>query len=167
MYRDHRKGPGGPPGGATYPGGPHGLKWRGNQPLVGWCAPPKGPRRLGLETLGEPLPPEGACAPLVGNPKRAVAPGAAAPPLDGISKGACAPLAPIYSGGEGGQPQPKPWRLPLPPVAPLPPLVVLGEALLESRCFHHHVVVLLDLHQPLLPPCWIKKGGDVAAPYVC
>src|SRR3954465_15951607 len=40
LYRDHRMGPGGPPGGATYPGGPHGLKWEGNQPLVGWCAPP-------------------------------------------------------------------------------------------------------------------------------
>ena len=39
LYRDHRKGPGDPPGGATYPGGPHGLKWEGNQPLVGWCAP--------------------------------------------------------------------------------------------------------------------------------
>ena len=52
MYRDHRKGPGGPPGGATYPGGPHGLKWEGNQPLVGWCAPPWPPLRLGLETLG-------------------------------------------------------------------------------------------------------------------
>ena len=53
MYRDHRKGPGGPPGGATYPGGPHGLKWEGNQPLVGW-APPHGPppMRLGLGTLG-------------------------------------------------------------------------------------------------------------------
>ena len=48
MYRDHRKGPGGPPGGATYPGGPHGLKWEGNQPLVGWCAPPWAPLRLGL-----------------------------------------------------------------------------------------------------------------------
>ena len=52
MYRDHRKGPGGPPGGATYPGGPHGLKWERNQPLVGWCAPPWAPLRLGLETLG-------------------------------------------------------------------------------------------------------------------
>ena len=52
MYRDHRKGPGGPPGGATYPGGPHGLKWEGNQPLVGWCAP-----------LGPPP------APRVGNPR--------------------------------------------------------------------------------------------------
>ena len=51
MYRDHQKGPGGPPGGATYPGGPHGLKWEGNQPLVGWCAP-----------LGPP-------APRVGNPR--------------------------------------------------------------------------------------------------
>ena len=52
MYRDHRKGPGGPPGGATYPGGPHWLKWEGNQPLVGWCAPLGPPLRLGLETLG-------------------------------------------------------------------------------------------------------------------
>ena len=63
MYRDHRKGPRGQPGGATYPGGPHGLKWHGNQALVGWCPPPKGPRRLGLETLGGRCPPpEGACA---------------------------------------------------------------------------------------------------------
>ena len=38
MYRDHRKGLGGPPGGATYPGGPHGLKWEGIQPKVGWGA---------------------------------------------------------------------------------------------------------------------------------
>ena len=52
MYRDHRKGPGGPLGGATYPGGPHGLKWEGNQPLVGWCAPLGPPLRLGLEILG-------------------------------------------------------------------------------------------------------------------
>ena len=52
MYRDHRKGLGGPPGGATYPEGPHGLKWEGNHPLVGWCAPLGPPLRLGLETLG-------------------------------------------------------------------------------------------------------------------
>ena len=50
LYRDHRKGPGGPPGGATYPGGPHGLKVEGNQPLVGWGAPlGPPPMRLGLE----------------------------------------------------------------------------------------------------------------------
>ena len=46
MYRDHRKGPGGPPGGATYPGGPHGLKWEGNQPLVGWNKFPLRPIRF-------------------------------------------------------------------------------------------------------------------------
>ena len=57
MYRDHRKGPRGPPGGATYPGGPHGLNWEGNQPLVGWCAPLVPPLRLGLGTLGEGAPP--------------------------------------------------------------------------------------------------------------
>ena len=34
---------------------------------------------------------------------------------------------------------------------------VLGEALPGSRYFHHHAVVLLDLHQLILPPCWIKK----------
>ena len=57
MYRDHRKGPGGPPGVATYPGGPHGLKGCGNQPLVGWYAPLGPPMRLGLETLGVGAPP--------------------------------------------------------------------------------------------------------------
>ena len=53
MYRDHRKGPGGPLGGATYPGGPRVLKVEGNQPLVGWGAPlGPPPMRLGLgETL--------------------------------------------------------------------------------------------------------------------
>ena len=56
MYRDHRKGPGGPPGGATYPGGLRGLKWEGNQPLVGWCTPLGAPLRLGLETLGGGAP---------------------------------------------------------------------------------------------------------------
>ena len=57
MYRDHRKGPGGPLGGATHPGGPHGLKWEGNQPLVGWFAPWAPPLRLGWGTLGEGAPP--------------------------------------------------------------------------------------------------------------
>ena len=91
MYRDHRKGPGGPPGGATYPGGPHGLKWEGNQPLVGWCAP-----------LGPPP------APRVGNPRGGgqptwlggqATPLAAAPPGNWISQGPAPPRAPIYRGG--------------------------------------------------------------------
>ena len=55
MYRDHRKGPGGPPGGATHPGGPHGLKWGGNQPIVGWCAPPLGPHAPRVSTMEESM----------------------------------------------------------------------------------------------------------------
>ena len=55
------------------------------------------------------------------------------------------PLALYIVGGREGS-KPKPWRLPLPPVTHLPPPAVLGEALLESRYFHHHAVVLLDLH---------------------
>ena len=67
-----------------------------------------------------------------------------------------APSTPIYSGEVHGSSTPSPWRLPLPPVTPLP-LAELGEALPRS---------------PLLPPprhradgspstspspCWIKK----------
>src|SRR4051812_7976032 len=39
---------GGPPSGATGPGGLHGLSVGGDQPQVCWCAPHKGPRRLGF-----------------------------------------------------------------------------------------------------------------------
>ena len=66
------------------------------------------------------------------------------------------PRGPIYSGGEGGQPHPSPWCLP-PPLLHLSLSQKLGEALPETRYIHHYAVVLLDLHQPLLPPCWIKK----------
>ena len=67
-----------------------------------------------------------------------------------------APSTPIYSGEAHGSSTRSPWRLPLPPVTPLP-LAELGEALPRS---------------PLLPPprrraagspstspspCWIKK----------
>ena len=158
MYRDHRKGPGGPPGGATYPGGPHGLKWEGNQPLVGWGAP-----------LGPPP------APRVGNPRGGgrptwlggqATPLAAAPPWRLDLLGPAPPQGPYIKRGEGGQPHLSPWRLPLPPVTPLP-LAVLGEALPRS---------------PLLPPprrraagspstspspCWIKKEETSSQPYVC
>ena len=80
MYRDHQKGPGGPSGGATYPGGPRGLKREGNQPEVGWCAPPWPPLRLGLETLdgfGRPHP----LGNLPPKPGGAAALGGAPPPL--------------------------------------------------------------------------------------
>ena len=43
----------------------------------------------------------------------------------------------------------------------------IGEALPEFCCIHHHALVLLDHHQPLLPPCWIKKEEMSPVPYVC
>ena len=74
MYRGHRRGSGGPPGGATSPGGPYGLYEEGIQPKVGWGATPLGPMRLGLgETLRGGAPLLGGQAPL---------PLAAVPPLD-------------------------------------------------------------------------------------
>ena len=71
MYRDHRKGPGGPPGGDTYPGGPRGLKREGNQPLVGWCTPlgpPPAPRVGTLGWGGAPLALGGTPPPLAATP---------------------------------------------------------------------------------------------------
>ena len=147
MYRDDRKGPGGPPGGATYPGGPHGLKWEGNQPLVGW-APPHGPppMRLGLGTLGWgdfPLP-WGARHPLGRRPH----------PRWGLA----APLpGGLYKGGREGSNISALGASLLSCYTSLSLSQKLGEALPTSRYIHHHAVVLLDLHQPLLPPCWIKK----------
>ena len=71
MYRDHRKGPGGPPGGVTYPGGPDGLKWEGNQPLSGLGAiPPRAhsPRVGGNPKGGAPLLGGQAPSPLAAAP---------------------------------------------------------------------------------------------------
>ena len=61
----------------------------------------------------------------------------------------------IKGGREGSNLQP--WAPPSSPATPLSLSQKLGEALPETRYIHHHAVVLLDLHQPLLPPCWIKK----------
>ena len=71
------------------------------------------PLRLGLETLGVGGAPLG----LGGKPP----PLAAAPLQMGSPWGRRPPRTPINSGGEGGQQYPSPWRLPLPPVTPLPP----------------------------------------------
>ena len=78
MYRDHRKGPGGPPGGSTYPGGPQGLKCEGIQPKVGWGATSP---RAHAPRVGETL--KGGGAPLLGG--QAPHPLAAAPLGDCIS----------------------------------------------------------------------------------
>ena len=47
-------GPGGPPSGATIPGGLHGPSVGGNQPQVGWCAPHKGLKAQGRVGRGKP-----------------------------------------------------------------------------------------------------------------
>ena len=105
------------------------------------------PLRLGLGTLGEGAPPLA----LGGTP-----PPLAAAPLEIPSLGPAPPLGAYINEGEGGQLHPEV----LAPPSPLLHLSLsqkLGEALPELCCIHHHAVVLLDLHQPLLPPCWIKK----------
>ena len=157
MYQDHRKGPGGPPGGATYPGGPHGLKWEGNQPLVGWCAPrgaPSAPR------VGNPR--GGGASTCLGGTPTPWPP----PPLgDPISR-AGAPQGAYLMGGEGGQ-QP----------------TALGASLLPcntslSLAEARRSPAGEPLHPPPRrravgspstspPPLLDQEGGDVAAPYVC
>src|SRR3954468_11056347 len=63
LYRDHRMGPGGPPGGATHSGGPHGLKWGGEPAHSGLVRPPGPPTpRVGNPRMG------GASTCLVGKP---------------------------------------------------------------------------------------------------
>ena len=156
MYRDHQKGPGGPPGGATYPGGPHGLKWEGNQPLVGWCAPhgPPPTPRVGNPGWGGHLT-WGASSPL-----------GRRPPRRSHLLGPAPPLGSLYKEGGGRAAHPSPLRLPLSPVTPLP-LAKLGEAVPRS---------------PLLPPPRCRAAGSpstspplagsrrrrrLSQPYVC
>ena len=81
---------------------------------------------------------------------------AAAPPWRLDLLGPAPPQGPYLKRGEGGQPHPSPWSLPL-PMYHLSLSLSLAKPCRDRRYFHHHAVVLLDLHQPLLPPCWIKK----------
>ena len=66
-----------------------------------------------------------------------------------------APSTPIYSEEAHGSSTPSPGAPPSRDTSSS--RLALGEALPGSRYFHHHAVVLPDLHQLLLPPCWIKK----------
>ena len=67
------------------------------------------------------------------------------------------PLA-LYIVGEGG----------LHTLAPGASLSLsLAKPCRDHLCFHHHAIVLLDLHQPLFPPCWIKLEETSSQPYVC
>uniref|UniRef100_A0A8R7V203 Uncharacterized protein n=1 Tax=Triticum urartu TaxID=4572 RepID=A0A8R7V203_TRIUA len=88
------------------------------------------PLRLGLETLGV-----GGAPPDLGGKS----PLGRRPPLEmGSPRAGAPPRGPIYSAGRDGS------RTQVPGASLSP------RNTSPSRCFHHHAVVLLDLHQPLL-----------------
>ena len=102
---DHRMGPGGPPGGTTHPGGPHGLKWGGepaHSGLVRPLGPPPAPRVGNPRVGGAPLDLGGKFPPL-----------GRRPPIDGFLAGAPTWGAYIKGGGRGSRTLDS-WRLPLP-----------------------------------------------------
>ena len=122
-------------------------------------------REPALSGLGRP-PWASPHAPRVGSPRGSSAlpwgarhpypPTWPPPPLgDPISQGWRTPPGAYIKGG-GRAATYSLGRLP-PPLQHLSLSQKLGEALPETRYIHHHAVVLLDLHQPLLTPCWIKK----------
>ena len=106
-------------------------------------------------------PPLGPPAPRVGNPRVGGAstclggqasPLATAPPRRSHLLGPEPPPHGAYIKGGGRAAVPQVLARP----SPLLHLFLsqkLGEALLRSLRIHHRAVVLLDLHQPLLPPC--------------
>ena len=62
----------------------------------------------------------------------------------------------VLQGGGRGSRTLDSWRLPL-PCYTSPSRRRTAKPCCGDCCIHHHAVVLLDLHQLLLPPCWIKK----------
>ena len=148
LFRSPPEGSRGSTGWATYPGGAHGLKWEGNQPLVCWCAPPWAPLRLGLETLGVGTPPPG-----LGGKFPPLPP----PPLEIPSPRAGAPLGGLYK--EGGERAAAPMLLapPSPIATPLPlvearrsPAEITAASTTTPSCCW----ISVNLSSP---PCWIKK----------
>ena len=178
MYRDHRKGSGGTPGGATSPGGLHGPSVGGDQPQVGWCAPTKaqGARESGRgQTLGS----DGPKAHLVVRPP-SLPPwppprwdlGLAATPRGGNLGGGTAPPFPLYIVGVlGCHTHENISFLAQPYPSPSSSLAVLGEALLEYHAppppSCHRAAAGWSLPQPLLLPLLDQGVGDVTGLYVC
>ena len=90
MYRDHRKGPGGVHRVGHLSRRAPWAEVGGNQPLVGWCAPPWALLRLGLETLGV-----GGFPLALGGKATPSPPLAAAPPWRSHLPGPAPPQGPI------------------------------------------------------------------------
>ncbi|XBI70102.1 hypothetical protein VPH35_064672 [Triticum aestivum] len=99
------------------------------------------PLRLGLETLGV-----GGAPPDLGGKS----PLGRRPPWRLDLLGPAPPRGPIYSGGREGSRTQVPGAS-LSPRNTSPSRWSLAKPCRDHRCFHHHAVVLLDLHQPLLP----------------
>ena len=151
MYRGHRRGSGGPPGGATPPGGPHGPQGAGSQPLEGLARPPPWAHapRVGGETL------RGAPPCLGGKPSL---PGRRPPSRSHLEGSAPLAPSPINRGVRGGLLYTSQGAAPpLPNTSPPPQ--ELGEALPEYCCSTTTMPSCCcwsPLPQPLHPPCWIK-----------
>ena len=155
-YRDHRKGSGGPPGGVAPPGGPHGLRGAGSQPLVGWPHPlpwAHAPRVEGGTLEGAPPLAWGASHPLPLSPWP--------PPPSRWDLEGPAPfsLPPINRGVRGGQPHHPPRHSPPLPNTSPPPLCAWRSPVGVLPLHHHHAVVLpVELSSSTSPsPCWINK----------
>ena len=166
LYRDHRKVSGGPPGGATCPGGLDGLNMGGNQPLVGWCTPPQGPKEPRVEN-----PRGGGRLHLAWGARHPSWP----PPLpsrwDLEGAGPLSP-SPIYSGGFGAAKNMSfPSLLAQPYPSPSSSLAVLGEALLECHAPppppRRRASTGRSLPQPLPLPLLDQGTGDIIGLHVC
>ena len=176
-YRDHREGPGGPPGGATGPRGLRGPSVGGDQPQVSWCAPTRAQgeeRREKGETLGS----DGPKAHLVVRPP-SPPPwppprwdlGLAATPRGGNPRGGAAPFPLYIVEFWGCHTHENTSLLAQPYPSPSSSLAVLGEALLEChappppprRC----AAAGRSLPQPLPLPLLDQGTGDVIGLHVC
>ena len=159
MYRDHRRGSGGPPA----PEGPMGCMWRGTSPLVGWAPSLPGPMRLGV--WGNPKGRRPPCLGGQGNP-----PGRR--PLLRLDLRGPVPLSltPIYMWGwEGSRTQVLAQPSPSPKFSSSP--TVLGEALQDCHAPpsppRRRATAGRSLPQPL-PLSLLDQGvGDVTGLHVC
>ena len=158
LYRGHRKGSGGPPGGSTCPGGPYGLYVEGNQPLSGLGAIP--PRAHAPRVGGNPK----GGAPLLGG--QAPSPWPPPPSRSHLVGAGPLPPSPINRGARGGlhttskaQPLPSPTPLLLGKSLAKPCRRTASSTTTPSCC---------RSSSPTSPSPLLDQGvADVTAPYVC
>ena len=161
MSRDHRRGPGGPPGGATHPGGAPRPQGDVSSPL-GWRTTKGGPPplRLGINPKGR----GGHHLPW----GRGTPPWPPPPLADWICKGLAPPWPRIYMcGGWRGQPHLSPGASPPPVTPPNSFAGQPGEALLRYPLHPSSRRRAAGSLTTSPPPLLDQEGGDVAAPYVC